>query len=29
MAIKNQELFANEVMPHFKAAGRVQEPALA
>jgi alkanesulfonate monooxygenase SsuD/methylene tetrahydromethanopterin reductase-like flavin-dependent oxidoreductase (luciferase family) len=30
MAVKNQELFAAEVMPHFReAGGRVEEPALA
>jgi hypothetical protein len=29
LAIKNQELFASRVIPHFAAAGRVEEPALA
>ena len=29
LAIKNQELFASRVMPHFARSGRVEEPALA
>jgi alkanesulfonate monooxygenase SsuD/methylene tetrahydromethanopterin reductase-like flavin-dependent oxidoreductase (luciferase family) len=29
MAIKNQELFASSVVPHFRAAGQVKEPAVA
>ena len=29
LAIKNQELFAHEVVPHFRTPSRVEEPALA